>query len=212
MALTLLRQEVCKRLDTIIEHLGATPVADVIGTMAPRRPLSAAAAASEVYCPTDVAKYLTTETPFLQFPMEKEMAFACSLLSSNSATPNEENKPKKRGRPPKNKEATPTQEIDTEEDKPTATVSLNIYCCLTHLTWPQIVWCEKHSLLSILHDEQDFQYKETYSAQCALALNVVNDDELEAAQTEARKEQERKDEDAKCHCLPWVSVCLFLFS
>ncbi len=203
MALTLLRQEVCKRLDVIIEHLGATPVDDVIGTKARRKPLTAAA---------DVAKYFTTETPFLQFPMEKEIAFPSSLLSSNPATPNEENKPKKRGRPPKNKEAPFTEEIDTEEDKPTATVSLNIYCCLTHLIWPQIVWCEKHLLLSILHDEQDFQYKETYSAPCALALNLVNDDELVAAQTEARGEQKRKDEHAKCHCLPWVSVCLFLFS
>jgi hypothetical protein len=67
-------------------------------------------------------------------------------------------------------------------------------------------------LLSILHDEQDFQYKETYSADCALAFNLVNDNDLVAAQAEAREAQKQKDEDAKCHCLPWVSVALFILS
>jgi hypothetical protein len=64
-------------------------------------------------------------------------------------------------------------------------------------------------LLSILHDEQDLQYKETYTAECALALKLVNDDELVAAQTEAKEAQKLKGEASKCHCLPWGSVALF---
>ena len=97
--------KICRRLDVLIEAMGHSPVQDIEGTSAPRKPLH----------PSAVAKTPTSSKPHKKRgrPHKKEATSEAHSTSSNA--------PKKRGRPHK-KEATSEAHLTMVE---VATASIN---------------------------------------------------------------------------------------
>lgn len=152
--------QMCRRLDVLIEAAGKPPVQDIEGTSAPRKPLAPSAM----------------------------LQIARAARADASSPPSDTPAPKKRGRPPTNKQQLKAKNVSVAFDS-----SENESC--------EVVYCPNHELFSLIHGEKSFQ-KESYTRAEMLAFGI-KDFELAAA----------VEDTPTCRCLPWVcSILVFLFA